>query len=133
VRDATPPGAAPKSAWHSAPGRWKLVVPPAVVAAALVVGALFYFRRAQALTATDYILLPEFVNTTGEAVFDGTLKEALAVKLQESPFLNVVSEDRIRQTLRFMGRPAEERVTPTLGREICQRQEVKAMVSGQIA
>src|SRR5262249_782145 len=133
VRDATPPGAAPKSAWHSAPGRWKLVVPPAVVAAALVVGALFYFPRAYALTETDYILLPEFVNTTGEPVFDGTLKQALAVKLQESPFLNVVSEERVAQTLRLMGRAPDERVTPSVAREGCQRQGVKAMVSGQIA
>ncbi|HME90038.1 MAG TPA: serine/threonine-protein kinase, partial [Myxococcaceae bacterium] len=133
VRDATPRGEASKSVWRSAAGRWKLVVPPAVVAAALVVGALFYFRRAQALTATDDILLPEFVNTTGEPVFDGTLKQALAVKLQESPFLNVVSEERMGQTLRLMGRAPDERVTPSLAREICQRQGVKAMLSGQIA
>jgi tetratricopeptide (TPR) repeat protein len=111
---------------------------PAVLVAALVVGALvvgapFYFRRAQALTETDYILLPEFVNTTGETVFDGPLKQALAVKLQESPFLNVVSEERIEQTLRLMGRAPDERVTPSLAREICQRQGVKAMLSGQIA
>src|SRR5262249_18522533 len=82
---------------------------PAVLVATLVVGALvvgapFYFRRTQALTETDYILLPEFVNTTGEPVFDGALKQALAVKLQESPLLNVVSEERIGQTLRLMGR-----------------------------
>jgi len=114
--------------------RWKFVVPPAaVMVAALVVAGLFYFRGAQALTETDYILLPEFVNTTGESVFDGTLKQALAVKLQESPFLNVVSEERIAETLRFMGRAVDERVTPSLAREICQRQEVKAMVSGEIA
>jgi tetratricopeptide (TPR) repeat protein len=118
--------------WHNVARRWKFFVPAAAVAMALLAG-LLYLGRTQALAATDYILLPEFVNTTGEAVFDGTLKEALAVKLQESPFLNVVSEDRIRQTLRFMGRPADERVTPTLAREICQRQGVKAMVSGQIA
>ena len=133
VRDATPSSEVPKSVWRSTPRRWKLVVPPAVVAAALVVGALFYFRRAHALTATDDILLPEFVNTTGEPVFDGTLKQALAVKLQESPFLNVVSEERMGQTLRLMGRAPDERVTPSLAREICQRQGVKAMLSGQIA
>jgi len=98
-----------------------------------VVGAPFYFRRTQALTETDYILLPEFVNTTGEPVFDGALKQALAVKLQESPLLNVVSEERIGQTLRLMGRAPDERVTPSLAREICQRQGVKAMLSGQIA
>jgi len=111
----------------------RAVVGAALVMGAVVVGALFYFQRAQALTETDYILLPEFVNTTGEPVFDGTLRQALAVKLQESPFLNVVSEERIAETLRFMGRAPDEWVTPSLAREICKRQEVKAMVSGQIA
>src|SRR5499427_968350 len=132
---ATLTGETPKSELQRRKARrWKFVVPPAaVMVAALVVAGLFYFRGAQALTETDYILLPEFVNTTGEPVFDGTLKQALAVKLQESPFLNVVSEERIAETLRFMGRPADERVTPSLGREICQRQGVKAMVSGEIA
>ena len=135
LRNPTLPSEAPKSGLqHPIARRWKFAVPPAaLMLSALVVWGLFYFRRAQALTETDHILLPEFVNTTGEPVFDGTLKEALAVKLQESPFLNVVSEDRIGQTLRFMGRSSDERVTPTLAREICQRQGVKAMVSGQIA
>jgi len=112
---------------------WKFVVPPAAVMVAALAWGLFYFRRAQALTETDFILLPEFVNTTGEPVFDGTLKQALAVKLQESPFLNVISEERIGETLRFMGRSPDERVTPSLAREVCQRQGVKAMVSGEIA
>jgi tetratricopeptide (TPR) repeat protein len=113
---------------------WKVVVPSAaVMVAALMVWGLLYLRQAKALTETDYILLPEFVNTTGEPVFDGTLKQALAVKLQESPFLNVVSEERIGQTLRFMGRSPDEWLTPSLAREVCQRQGVKAMVSGQIS
>jgi tetratricopeptide (TPR) repeat protein/predicted Ser/Thr protein kinase len=131
---ATPPGEASKPAARlNRSGRWKLVVPPALVVVALAVGALFYFRRAHALTETDYILLSEFVNTTGEPVFDSTLKQALAVKLQESTFLNVVSEERVGQTLRFMGRAPDERVTPSLAREICQRQGIKAMLTGEIA
>ncbi len=98
-----------------------------------IAGALFYSRQASALTESDFILLTDFTNTTGDAVFDGTLKQALAVKLQESPFLNVVSDQRVQDTLRFMGRPVDERVTPTIGREICQRQSVKAMMTGEIA
>src|SRR5262249_38150248 len=113
---ATLTGETPKSELQRRKGRrWKFVVPPAMVmVAALVVAGLFYFRGAQALSETDYILLAEFVNTTGESVFDNTLKQALAVKLQESPFLNVVSEEKIGQTLRFMGRSPDERVTPSL-------------------
>jgi len=135
LTQATLTGETPKSELQRRRARrWKFVVPPAaLMVAALVIAGLFYFRGAQALTETDYIVLPEFVNTTGESVFDSTLKQALAVKLQESPFLNVVSEERIAETLRFMGRAVDERVTPSLAREICQRQEVKAMVSGEIA
>src|SRR5205085_1414214 len=72
-------------------------------------------------------------NTTGDAVFDGTLRQALAVKLDESPYLNVFPDDRVRYTLRLMGRPADERLTPVVGREICERQGIRAMVTGSIA
>ncbi len=90
-------------------------------------------RDARALTERDTILLTDFVNTTGDAVFDGTLKQALAVQLGQSPFLNIFSEDRVRGALRFMGRPADERVTRDVGREICQRQGLKALLAGSIA
>ncbi|MGI8899215.1 MAG: protein kinase domain-containing protein [Pyrinomonadaceae bacterium] len=101
----------------------------------LAVGAFifFYLNRAQALTDKDTILLADFVNTTGEPVFDGTLKQALAVQLGQSPFLNIFPEDRVRETLRFMGRPPEERVTKDIAREICERQGIKAMLTGSIA
>jgi hypothetical protein len=80
---------------------------------AIVVGAI-YLRstRAQAITEKDSILLADFVNTTGDAVFDGTLKKALAVDLQQSPFLNVISDEKARQTLTLMGKPTDERITP---------------------
>jgi tetratricopeptide (TPR) repeat protein len=78
-------------------------------------------------------LLTDFVNTTGDQAFDGTLKQALAVKLGESPFLNIFPEDRVRETLRLMNRSPDERVTATVGREICARQGIKAMITGQIA
>jgi tetratricopeptide (TPR) repeat protein len=105
----------------------------AIAAVLALVAAGAYYWRASALTESDFILLTDFTNTTGDAVFDGTLKQALAVKLQESPFLNVVSEQKVQESLRFMEQPAEARVTPALGREICQRQNVKAMTTGEIA
>jgi serine/threonine protein kinase/tetratricopeptide (TPR) repeat protein len=96
--------------------------------------AFFVFRsRAPALTEKDTILLTDFDNKTGDAVFDGTLKRALAVSLRQSPFLNLFADDRVRETLRLMNRSPEETVTPTIGREICQRQGLKAMLTGSIA
>ena len=91
------------------------------------------FRSAPALTEKDTILLTDFVNTTGDPVFEGTLEQALAVQVGQSPFLNIFSEDRVRAALRFMGRSPDERVTREVGREICQRQGLKAMLVGSIA
>ncbi len=79
------------------------------------------------------MLVADFVNTTGDADFDGALKAALTVKLEESPYINVVPETAIQETLAFMERPPETRITPTLAREICQRQSVKAMMLGEIS
>jgi eukaryotic-like serine/threonine-protein kinase len=95
----------------------------------------FYFRRdgkAPALTDRDTVLLADFVNTTGDTVFDGALKQGLAVQLQQSPFLNIFPDARIRETLRLMGRSPDERVTDLIAREICQRQGLKAFISGSI-
>jgi eukaryotic-like serine/threonine-protein kinase len=113
---------------------WKTLVPIAVILVVIVAGAL-YFRssRAHAITAKDSILLADFVNTTGDAVFDGTLKKALAVDLQQSPFLNVVPDQKVQQTLKFMGRPPDAKLTADIGREICQRDGIKAMLAGSIA
>ena len=113
--------------------RPRVAVPAAIVIVAAVVGGMLYSRRAPALTERDAILLADVANTTGDPLFDGTLTQALSVKLDESPFLNVAPDDRIQQTLRLMGRPPDERVTSALGREICQRQGLKAMVAGSIA
>jgi serine/threonine protein kinase/tetratricopeptide (TPR) repeat protein len=95
----------------------------------------WYLRshRASALTEKDTILLADFVNTTGDPVFDGTLKQALAVQLEQSPYLNIVPDRTIRKALQFMGRPADERVTGAVAREICERENIKAMLSGSIA
>jgi tetratricopeptide (TPR) repeat protein len=102
--------------------------------ALLLAAAVFWqFRSAQALTESDFILLTDFVNTTGDSVFDGTLKQALAIKLEESPFLNIVPDQRVRAALRLMDRSPDQRVTGTVGQEICLRENIKAMMTGQIA
>lgn len=104
-----------------------------IVLVGVSLGAYFYFGKVQPLTDKDTILLADFVNTTGEAVFDGTLKQALAVQLGQTPFLNIFPEDRVRETLRFMGKSPDERITRDVGREICERQGVKALLSGSIS
>ena len=95
--------------------------------------AFFYFNRKPVLTEQDTILLADFVNTTGDPIFDGTLKQGLAVQLGQSPFLHLFADVRVRQTLRLMGRSQDERVTAEIGREICERQGLKALIVGEIA
>jgi len=102
----------------------------AVAAGAVV---FFYSRRPPALTEKDPIVLADFSNTTGDPVFYGTLKQALEVQLQQSPFLNIVPGEKIRETLRYMGRSPDERLTDEVTREICQRENLKAMLTGSIA
>ncbi|HVP44376.1 MAG TPA: protein kinase [Terriglobales bacterium] len=109
-----------------------LIIAAAVVVAMGVAGFL-YSRRAKAMTEKDWILLTDFTNTTGDSMFDGTLKKALAVDLEQSPYLNVVNDRKVQETLKFMGRPPDTRVTSDVGREICQRAGVKAMLTGSIA
>ena len=109
-----------------------------VAAAVLVLGAIgagFYLhsRQAVALTAKDTILIAELVNTTGDAVFDGTLKKALAVDLEQSPYLNVLSNQSVATMLKLMGREPDHRVTGEFARELCQRLGSKAMLAGVIA
>ena len=77
--------------------------------------------------------MADFVNTTGDPVFDGTLKQALAVQLEQSPYLNIVPDQTIRKALQFMGRGADERVTGSVAREVCEREHIKAMLNGSIA
>src|SRR6266852_4002652 len=113
---------------------WRFLAPAVVLLTALAAGALYWrSTKVHALTEKDSIVLADFVNTTGDAVFDDTLKQALSVKLEESPFLNVVPEQRVRETLRLMSRSPDERLSPPVAREVCQRQSVKAMIAGEIA
>jgi tetratricopeptide (TPR) repeat protein/predicted Ser/Thr protein kinase len=127
-------GAAPGGG-TSGKKRWKILVPVAlVILAALIAGGLYLRSRQSAkLTEKDSILLADFVNTTGDAVFDGTLKQALAVQLEQSPYLNILPESRIHEALKFMGRSGDERVTSDVAREICLREGVKAMMLGSIS
>ncbi len=102
---------------------------------ALATGGAFVWRRVHAapLTDNDSIVLSDFTNTTGDSVFDDTLKQGLSVQLEQSPFLNLVSESKVNYTLRLMGRPAGDRLTPEVAREVCQRTNSKAMLAGSIA
>jgi len=119
----------PSPAARHLPG-W--LIPAALVV--IVAAGLFavLMRRGHALTEKDSILIADFVNTTADPVFDGTLKKALAVDLGQSPYLNVYPEQKIRQTLQFMGRNPGDRITADVGREICLRDGIKAMLAGSI-
>lgn len=111
--------------------KWAVVT----VAAVLIAVAIFFAwssRKRATLTDKDTILLADFVNITGDQVFDGTLRQALAVQLGQSPFLNIFSEERVREALRFMERSPDERVTRDVAREICRRYGLKAMLVGSI-
>jgi eukaryotic-like serine/threonine-protein kinase len=125
------------SAIASSDPRGKNIWIAAAAAVILIVVVLsFTFRRSHlspGLTAQDSVLLADFANTTGEPVLDDTLKEGIAVNLGQSPFLALVANDRVRETLRFMGRLPDEHVQLPLAREICQRAGSKALVSGAVS
>ena len=115
---------------------WKVLVPAAALLVAAVIGGALYFRSRAAtvrLTDKDTIVLADFANSTGDAVFDDTLKQALATDFQQSPFLSVLSDRRVRNTLKLMGHSLEERLTPEVAQEVCQRTESKLAVTGSIA
>jgi len=113
--------------------RWNVLVPVGLAILALAVGAYFYFHRTPVLTAKDTIVLADFRNMTGDSVFDAALRQGLVVQLEQSPFLSLVSDQRVQQTLRLMGRPADARLTPEVARELCQRTESAALLEGSIA
>jgi eukaryotic-like serine/threonine-protein kinase len=124
----------PKSALRvSLARRRKFILPAAAVVVLLAVLTPFYFRRAHALTERDSIVLTDFINTTGDQVFDRTMKQALEVDLGQSAFLNVVSEQKVRETLKLMGRPQDERLTTEIARDLAQRTGSKAVLAGDIA
>jgi len=113
---------------------WKLAVPAGALLVAFVAGSLYWRSHHSAkLTDMDTIVLADFTNTTGDPVFDSTLRQGLSVQLQQSPFLSLVSEEGIRQTLQMMGQPANVRLTPEITREVCQRTSSAATLEGSIA
>ncbi len=105
----------------------------AVMVIAAVATAFLPGTRAPGLTAQDAIVLADFTNTTGDPVFDGALKVALAVALEQSPFLRVFPEERMRDTLGLMGRPPDTAITRAVAREIAEREHIKALLAGSIA
>ncbi len=102
--------------------------------AAIVLGG-FFFRtpKVQALTEKDTVVLADFDNSTKDPVFDDTLKEALAVEIEQSPFVNTLSDQKVRDTLQLMGKPAGQRLTPDLARDVCVRAHSKALLKGSIS
>jgi hypothetical protein len=124
--------AVPKPPAARAAKLWKIA--SAVLLVALLIAAGFYYRqqRKQRLTEKDTIILADFANSTGDAIFDDTLKTALTVSLQQSPFLNVLSDSQVVKNLKLMARPASTKLTPEVGREVCQRAGSKAYLVGAI-
>ena len=113
---------------------WR-IAGPVLLVALLVAGGLYYrsHRQSNRLTDKDTIVLSDFDNRTGDTVFDDTLKQGLSVQLEQSPFLALVSDRKVNETLKLMGRTAGDRLTPEITREVCQRTGSKAMLTGSIA
>jgi tetratricopeptide (TPR) repeat protein len=113
---------------------WKILIPAALMIAVLAAAAYFYYgHRTPRLTEKDTIIVGDFANTTGDSVFDDTLKQALSVSLRQSPYLNVLSDDKVALTLRMMTQPGNTRLTPDVARDLCQRANSKAYIGGSIA
>ncbi|MGA7623530.1 MAG: hypothetical protein WCA91_08115, partial [Candidatus Acidiferrales bacterium] len=115
--------------------RRNLAAVAVLVIATLITGGLYYRSREQSkrLTSKDTIVLADFANSTGDPVFDDTLKTALVISLQQSPFLNVLSDGEVSKTLQQMTRPAGTKLTADVTRELCQRAGSKAYIAGAIA
>jgi serine/threonine protein kinase/tetratricopeptide (TPR) repeat protein len=113
---------------------WNFIIAAIVLLSVIGLALTFFVRRSRAMMSDkDAILVTDFVNTTADPMFDGTLKKAVAVDLEQSPYLNIFPEQKVRQTLQFMGRPPDQRITSDVGREISLRNGVKAMLNGSIA
>jgi tetratricopeptide (TPR) repeat protein len=128
-------GVAGRTGWRlkrMARKRWRIFLTALLAIVIVAVGVHFYPRRATALGAKDTIVLADFANRTGDSVFDETLRQGLAVQLEQSPFLSLVSERRIQQTLQLMGQSPDKSVTPEIARELCQRAGSVAALDGSI-
>jgi serine/threonine protein kinase len=129
------PDAGSKAAPKFSRSRWIAVTGAAVMALGLAAGGFWWLkgRKAHALSATDTIVLADFTNTTGDQVFDGALRQGLAVQLEQSPFLSIISDQQIQQTLKLMGQKPDAKLTPEIARELCQRTASAAVLDGSIA
>jgi eukaryotic-like serine/threonine-protein kinase len=130
---ATGTSGGPHAAQPSQPRKLVVAVAVVMLAAGIAGGIAWRSRQTRRLTDKDTIVMADFVNSTGDPVFDGTLREGLSVQLEQSPFLGFVSEERIHQTLRMMGQPPNAQLTPELTREVCQRTNSTAALDGSIA
>jgi eukaryotic-like serine/threonine-protein kinase len=112
-----------------------ILVPAVILAIGFTMVGISRWRSAKSgtLAERDTIVLADFANSTTDPVFDDTLKEALTVSLQQTPFLNILSDEKVQSTLKLMGRPADQRLTPAIAREICQRTSSQAFLHGSIS
>jgi serine/threonine protein kinase/tetratricopeptide (TPR) repeat protein len=137
-RAVAPPAAQASSAsaveTQTRPVKRFAIVGTAVVVVGLALGSWLYFsRNVNALKATDTVVLADFTNKTGDAVFDDTLKQALSVSLAQSPFLNILSDEKVQSTLKLMGRAPGDPLSPDVARDLCQRTGSAAVFEGSIA
>jgi len=113
--------------------RWAAATGATIVVIGLAMGGwLFFSRGAHALTDKDTIVLADFDNKTGDAVFDGTLRQGLSVQLEQSPFLSIISDEQVQQTLQMMDKRPNAKLTPEIARELCQRTASAAVLDGSI-
>src|SRR5262247_1052886 len=121
------------AATDRSPKRRSAIAVAAAVLVALFAAGYFWWRRPPIFNDKDTIVLADFTNTTGDSVFDGALRQGLAIQLQQSPFLSLVSDQQIHRLLGLMGQPQDARLTPQLAREVCQRSASAAVLAGSIA
>jgi eukaryotic-like serine/threonine-protein kinase len=130
----SPAEAAPGPDPNSTRFRWAALSGLTALVIAFAVGAwLLFSHKTHALSGKDTIVLADFTNTTGDAVFDGTLRQGLSVQLEQSPFLSIISDQRIQRTLQLMDQKPDARLTPEIAREVCQRTASAAVLDGSIA
>jgi DNA-binding winged helix-turn-helix (wHTH) protein/Tfp pilus assembly protein PilF len=114
---------------------WRWIALAGIFVLVVAAGATWFLRhhRSTVLTEKDTVVLADFANSTGDSVFDGTLRQGMAVQLEQSPYLSLISEDRIQQALRLMGQPVDARLSPEIAREVCERTASAAVLDGSIA
>ena len=128
------PAPAPRRFWDLPPARWA-VLTAAIVGAVLLITGIYRGKvhAKPVLSETDLVLISDFSNATGDPVFDEALKQAVSVELSQSPYLNILSDSKVRAMLRLMTKPADTRLTPDLAQDLCQRAGCKAYISGSIS